>query len=195
MLYISTASLTWGLSAQLQFGHTGHLHGYRHGHLEMRVGGAKSGNTSARLLFHQVPRVLGRADAGRGWRCKGTVWVCVCNGPENKYNSGAWNKMNIKWEHPAAGPFPFFFPAFGWTAKPWGTVNCLGLSICLSLFTSLSLTAPPPLPLEGGGAIRYARFLFPACLTGWARKALMFSDRPPLIVGAFLLCLFCEILT
>lgn len=47
--------------------------------------------------------------------------------------------------------FPLLFPAFGWTAKPRGTVNCLGLCICLSLFTSLSLTPPPSPSCSSGG--------------------------------------------
>lgn len=74
--------------------------------------------------------------------------------------------------------------------------SCFGSPACPLVSPRLppSLPLPPAAP-EGGGAIRYATFLFPARLTGWARKALMFSDRPPLIVGAFLLCLFCEILT
>lgn len=93
-------------------------------------------------------------------------------------------------QHPAAGSFPFF-SSLG--------MNCRAVLAARPVRLPLR-GCPPPLPLppaapEGGGAIRYATFLFPARLTGWARKALMFSDRPPLIVGAFLLCLFCEILT
>lgn len=40
---------------------------------------------------------------------------------------------------------------------------------------------------RGWGANSPWRFVSAAGLTGWERKALMFSDRRPLIVGAFLL--------